>query len=132
MLLSFQSTVCALADSILQQRFRTTLTGPMQRHAVIAVSEYLLDLHAGMPDYLKPPLKWLTLVFDAWAIPRTGRPFHALPHELRWRQVVSWNRSHVGQFRDLMSFYDRLALFGWYSQVYQHDHYGGGGDVENN
>ncbi len=114
---SFPWTVSALAYSIIRERCAATGQGfPHNR-----VVRFVLDQQRRMPDYLRTPLALLTLAFDAWPLPVTGRPFHRLPHERRWRQVLAWKRSRLGVRRDLVRFYEGLVLFGWHAEVYDAD-----------
>jgi hypothetical protein len=69
-----------------------------------------------MPDYLRLPFRCLTLLFDAWALPLTGRPFHCASAAQRLRQVRAWRSSRLGFRRDFIKFYESLALFAWYSE----------------
>jgi hypothetical protein len=69
-----------------------------------------------MPDYLRFPFKFLTLLFDAWSLPFTGRPFHRASHEQRSRQMRAWKGSALGFCRDLIKFYETLVIFASYSE----------------
>jgi hypothetical protein len=120
MVLSFNRTVSALAESIIRERCGGTDTGAPQARE--AVARFLLATHARMPDYLRLPLRCLTLGFDAWALPTAGRPFHRLPPERRWRQIRAWKESALGPRRDLIKFYETLTVFGWYSELYGQDY----------
>jgi hypothetical protein len=115
MIVDFNSTVASLTYSIIRERCGELQTQPASANAV---ARFVLDQHSRMPDYLRVPLKSLTLAFDAWAIPFSGRPFHRLPHERRWRQVDAWKRSSLSPRRDLMRFYESLIIFGWHAEVY--------------
>ena len=75
----------------------------------------MLARHAAMPDYLRLPFAALTVTFDAAALALTGRCFHALPHERRWRVLDQWKRLPVGFARDLIRFYESLVVFGWFT-----------------
>ena len=129
--MSFRLAVSSLVGSILDQRF---CEGGSARHgdhaelehpgkiddpgsAVEKVVQFVLEQHGRMPDYLRLPLAALTVAFDAWAIPTSGRLFHHLPHDRRWQQVLAWKESRLGFRRDLIRFYESLAIFGWYSDV---------------
>jgi len=81
------------------------------------VARFVLTQHAAMPDYLRIPMRCLVLAFDAWAMLWTGRPFHALQHERRWRFVEAWSRSPLGFQRDLVKFFESLVLFGWFAET---------------
>jgi hypothetical protein len=120
MFLSFDATVSALAESIIRERCAGTDADRSAAH--LPVASFLLDTHARMPDYLRLPLQCLTLGFDAWALLSTGRPFHRLPHDRRWRQIRAWKESALGFRRDLIKFYETLAVFGWYSELYGEDY----------
>ena len=87
-----------------------------------SVARFLLATHAKMPDYLRLPFVVLTLALDLWALPTAGRPFHRLPHEGRLRQLRAWRTSRLGPRRDLIKFYETLAVFGWYAEVYGQDY----------
>ncbi len=75
-----------------------------------------LDQHRRMPDYLRLPFRCLTLLFDAWALPRTGRPFHRASPAQRSRQIRAWKGSALGVRRDLVKFYESLAVFAWHAE----------------
>jgi hypothetical protein len=72
-----------------------------------------------MPDYLRRPIWALTLAFDAWSLLWTGRPFHTLGPERRWRQIESWRTARLSFRRDLMRFYEGLIVFGWNAERYE-------------
>lgn len=115
MLLNFEHTVSALTYSLIQQRCPSPDDGD-DGFANNRVARFVLAQHGRMPDYLRWPLRLLTLAFDAAAVPMTGRPFHALPHERRRRQILAWKRSAFGFRRDLMKFYENLVILGWYPE----------------
>lgn len=121
MLLNFESTVSALTESLVREQCAAN-TASGESRSCEPVARFLLETHARMPDYLRLPLRGLTLGFDAWALPSAGRPFHRLPHERRWRQIRAWKGSALGFRRDLIKFYETLAVFGWYSELYGQDY----------
>ena len=82
---TFTSTVSALAYSIV--RARCADPSPLADDRYNRVARYVLAQHAGMPDYLRLPFAALTVVFGLTAVALTGRTFHALPHDRRWRVV---------------------------------------------
>ena len=118
MSLSFQHTVSALCYSIIYQRcqpcqpIESALAFP--HNDVVA---FVLQQHSRMPDYFRFPIVALTLVFDLWGVLRVGAPFHQLAHEVRWRQIQSWQNSPIGACRDLMRLYESLTIFCWYSSI---------------
>ena len=120
MLLSFDATVSALAESIIRERCRGD--GAAARGSPEPVARFVLATHARMPDYLRLPLRSLTLGFDAWPLLSAGRPFHRRPHEHRWRQIQAWKDSRLGFRRDLIKFYETLSIFGWYAELYGQDY----------
>lgn len=120
MLLSFDLTVSALAESIIRERCPGADPGADASHGPVA--GFLLESCSRMPDYLKLPFRCLTLVFDAWALPSSGRAFHRLPHDGRWRQILAWQESALGFRRDLIQYYETLTIFGWYAERYQGDY----------
>jgi hypothetical protein len=111
---TFSATVSALVYSLIDEH---CLAGEADRALNNRVVQFILEQHGRMPDYLRLPLTLLTVVFDLWPIPRHFRRFHRLSPESRRRQIGSWKRSRLGVRRDLMRFYDNLAVFGWYAQV---------------
>jgi hypothetical protein len=114
--MSFAKTVSALTYSIIHERCARAGRGTVFPHN--RVVSFVLQQHGGMPDYLRLPLAALTVAFDLWAVPFTGRRFHRLPHEHRWRQVRAWKGSALGFRRDLVQFYESLVIFGCYAELY--------------
>lgn len=110
----FRRVVSALTYSVLTERCGfTPAAGDISPNRVVG---FVLDQQARMPDFLRLPLRVATLLFDAWAIPFTGRAFHRLPHPQRWRFVCAWKNSRLVFCRDLVRFYESLAVFSWYSE----------------
>jgi hypothetical protein len=113
MIVSFEGTLRALADSIVHERCMAIETD--SSHASGTVANFLVEQYGYLPDYLRFPFKCLVLIFDAWGLLYTGRPFHCLPHERRWPLMQAWEQSSIGSFRDLMRFCETLSMFRWYS-----------------
>ena len=111
---NFEAAVVALADTIVRQRCMRS-NGEPPAAALRQIVDYLLRAHAGMPDYLRAPVRIATLAFDSWALPTRGRPFHGLSADARSQQVLGWKASRIGPFRDLIRFYESLTIFAWYS-----------------
>lgn len=109
----FAPTVSALTYSIIRARCGDASALADDRHNRVA--RYVLAQHASMPDYLRLPFAALTVAFGAAAVGLTGRPFHALPHERRWRFVDAWRRLPISFARDLIRFYESLVVFGWFT-----------------
>lgn len=116
MLPNFASTVSALTYSIIRQRCELQSRKDFFPHNRVA--RFVVAQHGRMPDYLRLPLRVLTLAFDAWTLLGTGHLFHRLPHEKRQRQMDSWRRARLGPCRDLMKFYDNLVVFAWFSETH--------------
>jgi hypothetical protein len=114
MLLSFDRTVAALSESVIRDRCPGTESADPSTYA--AVARFLADQQRRMPDYLRIPFRCLTLLFDAWALPLTGRPFHRASPAQRARQIRAWKGSALGVRRDLIKFYESLSIFAWYAE----------------
>lgn len=119
-LLSFEATVFALAETILFERCPGAASGLARGHTATAL--FLLQQQARMPDFLRLPLRLLTLLFGAWSLPFAGRPFYRLPLEQRRRQLQVWKASPLGFRRDLIRFYEILAVFARYAELYSQDY----------
>lgn len=111
----FAATVSALVYSIVAERCGDA-PGASDRFPHNRVVRSVLAQYAALPDYLRPPLKWATIALDATTLVPGGRPFHALEHAERWRRMERWRASRVSAVRDLLRFYESLAVFGWYEQ----------------
>jgi hypothetical protein len=119
-LLSFEATVIALAETILFEQCAGAASGVTPGHS--AAAAFLLKQYAQMPDFLRLPLKLLTLLFGVWSLPFAGRPFYRLPLDRRRRQLQVWKTSPHGFRRDLIRFYEILTVFGWYAERYGEDY----------
>lgn len=117
--LSFDGAVKALADTTIRQQ---ALAAMPDRDLPGTVGDFLVDVQARMPDYLRLPFRLLTLAFDAWSLPTAGKPFHRLPQDQRLRQVEAWKHSRIEARRRLIEFYESLTLFGLYSTLYGQDY----------
>lgn len=113
MLPDFDATVRAIADTVALREQRPTGTAGQ-------ASAFVLASFAGLPGYLRPPLRAATLIFDAWPIIGQRTCFHDLPPEERRRTVEAWERSFLGPARMLMTFYVSLSLFGLWPDDARH------------
>jgi len=114
MFVDFNSTISALADSFVDELFSSdSVNHPKARKYV---TRFLIEQHMRMPDYLRFPLKLLTLVFDTWPLPHYMQSFHQLSHQQRWMQIESWKHSKFKFRRDFIRFFESLIVFAWYSQ----------------
>ncbi len=107
----FERSVHALVAAILHQQGASAAYGQ-------AVSRFVLSQHGRMPDYLRLPLVLVTLAFDTYPCLVRGRPFHCLQPAERTRFLQSWKHGRLSVQRDLIEFYESLAVFGW--QAEQH------------
>lgn len=117
MLPNFEKAVRAIADTLVEQ-------GPLPASAARreVVASFLLASHARMPDYLRIGILLLTLIFDAWSYPTSGRPFHRLALNRRIRQIAYWEGSRLKVQRSLAGFYRTLATFGLYTDLFPQDY----------
>jgi hypothetical protein len=123
----FERTVSALVASLISELARSGT--PDDRSTEAAVTRFLLATYAAMPDYLRPPLRILTLLFGVSGIATAGRWFHRLPQEARLRQIEAWRSSSVGFRRDLIKFFETLTVFGWFAEIHAGDYVASAEDV---
>src|SRR5262245_7754879 len=112
---AFENAVSALSYSFIRGHFgaRAGEPGPRWNRTV----RFVLDQHGRMPDYLRLPLKILTLLFIHWSnLPRLGS-YRALDPDRRWRRIERMRSSVLGPFRDLIRFYEGLTVFGFHTEL---------------
>jgi choline dehydrogenase-like flavoprotein len=112
---AFENAVSALSYSFIRGHFgaRAGEPGPRWNRTV----RFVLDQHGRMPDYLRLPLKVLTLLFVHWSnLPRLGS-YRALDPDRRWRRIERMRSSVLGPFRDLIRFYEGLTVFGFHTEL---------------
>ena len=80
------------------------------------LTQFILRQQARLPDYLRPPMLAATLGFDWSGLGRTGHRFHTRPPQSRTRQIQAWKNAKLGFARDLMRYYESLAVLGLYSR----------------
>ncbi len=114
---SFEKCVRAIVNILLRQE----LPSARQSENVESIVTYVLATHAGMPDYLRLAFRILTVVFDAWPYPATGKPFHRLSSDRREDQVNRWRSSRLQIRSGLIAFYRTFTIFGVYSEIYEQD-----------
>src|ERR1700741_2411533 len=105
---AFEGAVSALCYSFIAAHFggRAGAPGPARNPPV----RFVLDQHGRMPDYLRLPLKILTLLFVHWSgFPRLGS-YRYLDADRRWGRIERMRRSVLGPFRDLIRFYEGLTI----------------------
>ena len=80
------------------------------------VVRFVLQQHRRMPDYLRFPIVFLTLLFNFWGLIVAGSPFSRQPHASRLHQISAWKNAPLSICRDLMRFYESLVLLSWKSE----------------
>ncbi len=118
--MKIDATILALTEALVQERCSRRVTNPQVWTPEVV--RFVTDQQTRMPDYLRPPLRGLTILFRASASIRFGRPFHKLSHERRWRQIRAWNRSPLGFQRDFIKFFETIIVFAWHAARYPQDY----------
>src|SRR5262245_47804660 len=116
---AFENAVSALCYAFIREHFgaRAGVPGRAWNGAV----RFVLAQHARMPDYLRLPLRILTLAFVYWsAFPHLGS-YRVLDPDRRRSRIARMRRSVLGPFRDLIRFYEGLAIFGFYEELSRAD-----------
>ncbi len=110
----FHDAVSALVYSLAQTRAepgRPDLQSPYND-----LTQFVLGQHGRLAGYLRAPLLAATLGFDLLGLLRNGHLFHRLPPSSRSRQIEAWKHSSVGFKRDLIRYYESLAMLALYSR----------------
>jgi hypothetical protein len=115
---TFSHTVSALVYSLISDRCAGAQSAGMFLNN--EVTRFVLEQHSNTPDYMRLPLRLLTLIFNAWSLPTYGRTFHRLAPEYRLRQIDRWRASRIGARRDFIRYYEGLTVFGWYAFYHEH------------
>ncbi|HWF20315.1 MAG TPA: GMC family oxidoreductase N-terminal domain-containing protein, partial [Verrucomicrobiae bacterium] len=110
----FHDTVSALAYSAAQTR--ADASAPDLQTPYNDLTQFVLQQHARMAGYLRTPLMAATLGFDLFGFFHGGKRFHKLRPELRACQMEAWRNSSVGFQRDLMRYFDSLAMLELHSR----------------
>ncbi len=118
--MKIDATILALTEALVQERCSHRATDPQE--LTLKAVRFVTDQQTRMPDYLRPPLRGLTILFRASASIRFGRPFHKLSHEKRWRQIRAWKRSPLGFQRDFVKFFETIIVFAWFAARYPQDY----------
>ncbi len=118
--MKIDATILALTEALVQERCSHRETNPQV--LTLEVVQFVTDQQTRMPDYLRPPLRGLTILFRASASIRFGRPFHKLSHEKRWRQITAWKHSPLAFQRDFVKFFETIIVFAWFAARYPQDY----------
>ncbi len=109
----FKYTASSLCYSVIQVRCLSSSSTPDFPHNDIV--RFVLEQHSRMPDYLKFPILFLTLIFDIVGLFLDGSLFHTQPHTVRWNQITAWKNSPISICRDFIRFYESLVVLCWQS-----------------
>jgi hypothetical protein len=101
----FHDAVSAIAYSIAQPHSSL----PNYQPPFNDLTQFILRQHARMPDYLRTPLETASLALDS-------RRFHRHSAEQRTKLIAAWKLSPTGFKRDLLRYYESLALLALYSR----------------
>ena len=107
----FEDTVSAICYSLAGDLFSRRRPGARANQVV----RFVLAQHAAAPFFLRAPLRAATLAFSWHCLARTGRFFHQHGRERRAVHLESWRSSRLKPQRDLVRFYESLAVLPWYA-----------------
>lgn len=74
------------------------------------VTSEMLECEQLMPDFLRPPMRWLTRIFNVWGIVSGGKRFQNLDAEGQAAQLDAWRNSRFELCRNFVRFYESLFL----------------------
>lgn len=111
----FHDAVSALAYSFAESNSSNSKDSALQP-PFNDITQFILQEHAQMPDYLRAPMLAATFGFDASGFFNGGKIFHRQPPESRRRQIAAWKNSGSGFKRDLIRYFESLTAFALYSR----------------
>lgn len=109
----FHNTASALAYSVAQPHAGNR---PESQIPYNDLTQFVHSQHARMAGYLRGPLMAATIGFDLMGILRCGQRFHKSSPEIRGTQIEAWKNSKIGFKRDLIRYFESLALLELYSR----------------
>ena len=80
------------------------------------VTAFVLRQLFQMPDLLRAPAMAAAAGFDLAGIARSGRLFHTQTPANREKQIRAWKESKLAFRRDLVRYFETLAVFGLHSR----------------
>lgn len=110
----FHDTVSALAYSIARQHGTSgyaNLSPPYND-----LTRFALEQWGRTPDYLRLPMRMLTLTEDLAGLLSTGALFHSRPPEVRAAALQRAKKSSLSFRRDLVRYYESLVTLALYSR----------------
>ena len=108
-------TVSALVEQAIKNG--TNELSSDNTYAYLESKRFLMQQVEKLPDFLQVPFKSLTLLLAVWSLPFEGRFFHRLSNRKQQRYFDFFKRSKLNWQRDLISFYETLSIFSFYSCV---------------
>ncbi len=111
----FENTVSAICYSLAGDQFECGDEALDARPN--AAVRFTLAQHAAAPLWLSLPLILLTVVFSLQCLVTGGRLFHQESRARRRAQLDAWQTSRLGLRRDLVRFYQSLAVLPCLSQT---------------
>jgi choline dehydrogenase-like flavoprotein len=108
----FQDTVSALAYSFGEDRQNAPGLQPPYND----VAQFILRQHRDLAAYLRAPLMAAIIGFDCQGFLTGGQRFHKLKPEARARQIATWKNSSLSFKRDLIRYFESLAVMQLYSR----------------
>jgi hypothetical protein len=107
----YEKIVTAIVEAVLTRH--QVRYSPESLKRVVA---FIIEQQQRMPDFLRAPLVTLTFILDVWPhFPVSISPFHRQPIASRIPLLGAWSNSRLAVRRDLVRFYESLAVFGWAS-----------------
>jgi hypothetical protein len=74
------------------------------------LTSFILEQQYRLPDFLRFPMRTVTLGFDLIGILRAAREFHRQPLASRQRQAIAWKNSSISAKRDFVRYYESLVM----------------------
>ena len=109
----YARTVSALCYTILKKGRNET---PIEQAARLnGAVDFVLGQNNRMPDFLRFPMRTMTMVFAMHAVLRRGRFFHGQESSSRWAHFQAWKDSRLGFCRDFARYYESLATVHWHA-----------------
>jgi hypothetical protein len=101
--MSYRPVVIAISAGLQHQHLPGNLSAE-------EIADEMLGRQVCMPDYLRFPMRFATLLFDLCGIFSGGRLFRAKNNDARAAQLDSWKHSSIGACRNFVRFYESLFL----------------------
>lgn len=106
--MSYKNVIESLSEGLT----RIHLDGP--RDATNPDSSFiaaeLISRQEQMPDFMRLPIRLLTVCFNLSGLLHGGQLFRHMPDDARTQRILAWKHSRVGLCRNLIRFYESLFL----------------------